>query len=499
MLMLDQLKSPATCLFVQWTRPNYRYLLVKRGPSRPRLLMAGSFEHTDDATVLERMQQEIVSRGGKLQQAVVLLSRGDLEVATLRLPPATADEIPELVQNMVAQTAEDSTHPPVTDFVVVNHGEDGSHEALAFTCSTAAIDELSDRFKARKTRLIGITFGGFGAVQLLKQVSTHPAHTAVVVTTTDHDTDLSVVIAGQPVLFRTIPRPTTDDQLFVQPLCEEIRRTLTLVGHPEDDPTRVYLIGTVDEQGGTAKALSDRLSLSVSLVNPFDQLSGSSGDRIDHPARFANLIGIACGWNRDALELDLLNPRRPPVQPGPWRRIAWGSVVAASVLVFFGFLGWRDFSNQLTEIDEYKTKLRNLAKRANKGLELQDIVGAVNRWRDDDIAWLDELRDLAQKLPPAHEARVRRMTMSTDSRRNGVIDLAVQVSSPQVVTQLEDAVRNDRHSVSSKRVTDTSESSDLRWQFETRIVFTPAEKPPLPVPADDVDVQTTESDAEPVR
>ncbi len=83
--------------------------------------------------------------------------------------------------------------------------------------------------------------------------------------------------------------------------------------------------------------------------------------------------------------------------------------------------------------------------------------------------------------------------MSTDSRGNGVIDLGVQVSRPDVIARLEDAVRDDRHSVSSKRVTESDAEAKLPWGFETRIVFKPAEVPELPLADGDEDQEGGET------
>ena len=71
--------------------------------------------------------------------------------------------------------------------------------------------------------------------------------------------------------------------------------------------------------------------------------------------------------------------------------------------------------------------------------------------------------------------------MSTNTSGNGVIDLGVQVSEPEVVARLEDAVRDARHSISSKRVSETGGQQKLPWAFETQIIFKPSELPELTV------------------
>ena len=140
---------------------------------------------------------------------------------------------------------------------------------------------------------------------------------------------------------------------------------------------------------------------------------------------------------------------------------------------------YSDNQEQKQAIETKKSSLQRFSKRANKSLEYQDIVDAVHQWQKSDIAWLDEIQDLTQRFPMQSESLVKRMTMSTGNDGYGVVDLSVQVSSPDVVTALEAAIRDDRHSVTSKRVAEVSDSENLNWSFETRIIFRPTERLPL--------------------
>ena len=71
------------------------------------------------------------------------------------------------------------------------------------------------------------------------------------------------------------------------------------------------------------------------------------------------------------------------------------------------------------------------------------------------------------------------MSMSTGPDGVGVMDLSVQVKSPDVVTEMESAIRDQRHSVSSKRVAEVNDLEELTWSFDTKIVFRPLTKPAL--------------------
>jgi hypothetical protein len=400
------------------------------------------------------------------QHVILLLPRAELDLCPLKLPPSTPEEMPELVENMITQALDDVASPLVTDFVTLRD----PGEVLAFALRRDRLNELIQQFAAAKLKLAHATFGGLGAIQLLDQAAKRPTQTSVIVTTTDHDTDLAVIEDGVPTLFRTIPR-AAGDEAVPQQLADEIHRTLTIVGHPDDDAARVYLIGTLEEHEVGAKTLSEGLGLSVSLVNPFEQLDCGRATQPDDTSRFANLVGTACAWNAGEITIDLLAPRRPPVKPSPVRRFGIWGAVAATVLGVCGFMIWDEQATRAEQIRGQQEKLMRLAEQASKSLELQDTVAAINAWRKTDISWLDELLELSQKLPPADQAVVRRITMTTDSQDRGVITLPVQVSHPEILKQLEEAVRDARHSITSQRVTDTSDNANPSWQFTTTIVF----------------------------
>ncbi len=487
--MLNRLNPPKTCMFVQCTQPIHRYLLVERASPVPRILAAGSLDAEDSRPLAEQLQEQLATHKVRCRQAVLLLPRGELEVTSHQLPPATKSELPELVYNATAAEFDDTAGEQINDFLVT-HQDDTGCETLVFSMPDQRIKDYVASFKTAGMKLLGITFSGLGSVELLKRVIQRPAATAVSVAIGDADVDLAVTENGRAVMFRSIPCSAEEDHVRAERLGTEVRRTLALAHHGADEPTRLYLIGDVETHEKLAQLLAEQLSVSASVVNPLNHVELATD--IESSSRYANLIGMACAWNGAGLELNFLAPRRPPRKASPWRRVAFWGAIAATVLVGISFVAWKDRTDELAAIDQQKQHLKQLAGRANKALAAQDVADAIDAWRTDDIAWLDELRELSERLPGGEQALIRRMSMSTDASGKGVIDLAVQVSQPEVVAHLEDALRDERHSVSSKRVTESDEKAKLPWAFETRIAFQPADLPELP-PPDDIAQEDQES------
>jgi len=158
----------------------------------------------------------------------------------------------------------------------------------------------------------------------------------------------------------------------------------------------------------------------------------------------------------------------------------WGGV-AAAVMLSIAYVAWSERSEQLEAIENKRASVEKFSKRATKAQELQDVLTAVRQWQRNDITWLDELDQLSERFPTRQQSLVRRMSLSSASNGAGVVDLSVQVSSPEVVAALESAIRDERHSVTSKRVSEVADVEGLNWAFETRIVFRPLPRPPLQV------------------
>ncbi|MBM4074990.1 MAG: hypothetical protein FJ267_05030 [Planctomycetes bacterium] len=469
------------CLFVQMTQPVCRYVVVERGSPTPHLLVAGSFEVAEDRPLVDQVKEEIQSLNVKPRHAIALLLRTDIEISSIHLPPATPQELPDLVKNSAMLDADDSAGERVYDYLVTHQDEEAC-DALVFSAEEKRLEQLSADFKRAGFSLIGATFSGLGAMELLNHALQCPDRMAITVTVGDHELHVASQVNGVPNFFRSISWPTDDDRSIADKLAEEIPRIVAMAARGENLSPHVYLVGRESELDSIASPLSDSLSINTEILDPLNQFENLG--KVDSPSRFASLLGIARAWGDQGLNLDLLNPHKSPSPPSATRRLALWGFVAASVLAAVGYLASNSQTDQIKEVEGLRAKHKLRSKKATQSLQHQATLDAINDWRSDEIVWLDELKELSDRLPQSDQALLRRLTLAVDSQRNGVVNLSVQVSKPEVVAQLEDALRDDRHSVSSKRVSEAEDRSDFPWGFETRIVFNSAGPPKLSSPGD---------------
>ena len=478
--MWNRFKSAKTVLFVQWTAPTCRYVVVNTGAASPTIVSANSLEIAPDACPAETIQQHLATENIRCRHAVVLLPRSDMDVSELSLPPATDAEITQLVSNAISLELEDSSTERTTDFLVTARSDQHTN-VLAFSLETSVIEELTKRFASLQMNLLAITFGGLGASQLLTQLVPVQSATSLVISISDYDIDFSVLNQERPVLFRSLPTADSQSPIQAERLTAEIRRTLAVAHVPVEAPVAIYIVGDMSEQKRLSQLLSQSLATDVSILNPLEKVVLQAD--IDKSSRYAHLIGIAITHQANQLPVDMLHPHEAPRGTSRWRPVAFTAAALLLMTCLAGYLSLTRQWDQQDALSDKRKQLNQLIQRANKVLTVQDSVLAVQEWRQDDITWLTELQRLSASLPGPDRALIRKLTMTSDGQGNGQIDLAVQVSAPAVITELETAIRAHQHSVTSKRVSGGDETQMLPWTFDTRVIFKAAAAPLAPPPS----------------
>lgn len=479
-----------TLLLVQPDDPAPRFLVVALDPRQVTVQLKGQLVRDESISLAAQLRNRLDEESIRCSQAALLLSRPQVEFFSARLPPASDHELPALVENFVAQETDDSDGR-VIDFLITGGDDETTTDVLALTCQRELVNASLREFKEAGFRLRAVTYRGFGSVQLIQQVAHQKLPITIAITSTDSSTDIAVMQHRKPVMFRTVQRGLTADESYAAALAAEVQRTLAFVGAGDEDSALIYLIGDKSELGSVAEVLSDTVSSSVTITGVRDRVDDTAVAPFEDAAGYAQLIGMASAIAQDRLPSNFLAPRRAAPSPRPWRRYAAIAVAAVAVLGSAFYVASTERRAQLAQIARQQATLDKLARRVNQATELQDVVDSVRQWQQTDITWLDELKDLSERFPERSESLVKKMTMSAAEQGVGVIDLSVQVNSPEVITALESAIRDDRHRVSSKRVTEVNDTEQLTWSFETRIVFQPLPKPEnlLPEPLQDVEVE----------
>jgi hypothetical protein len=491
-------------LLIDQGDPTPRFLVAGYDQKQLVVLMKGQLVRDEESTIAQQLRNRLDEESIGCTKAALLLSRPTVEFFSGSMPPAEEHELPALVENFVVQEADDSENR-VIDFVVTGGDNETTTDVLAMTCDRSIITNATRQFRDAGFKLIAATYNGFGSVQLIHQVAHQKLPITIAITSSDASTEIAVLQQRQIVLFRTIQRGVEPGESYASALAAEVQRTLAFIGAGDEDSALIYLMGRQEELGVVAEVMSETVSSSVTITGVLDRVDYSAVEPFEDSASYAQLIGVASAIHQDRLAANFLLPRKAPPAKSPWQRVGVFGALAVVILAVFGYIGWSERAEQMEIIENRQSKIAGLSKRVNQAAELQDIVDSVAVWQRNDITWLDELKDLSDRFPERNESLVRKMTLSAADNGRGVVYLSVQVNSPEIITELESAIRDDRHQVNSQRVTEVGDSEDLTWSFDTTITFQPLPRPknPLPEPIEDVTVDGvaldagTPSDAEP--
>lgn len=483
-------------LLVEQGAATPRFLVVSTDAKQLKVLLKGQLVRDESVTLAQQLRGRLDEESIRCSQAALLLSRPDVEFFAGSMPPADEHELPALVESFVAQETDDHEDRTI-DFLITGGDHQTTTDFLAITCDRQLLNDSIRQFKEAGFRLRAVTYRGLGAVQLIHQVAHQKLPTTIVITTSESSTEIAVLQQRQPVLFRTIQRGLTSGDTYATALAAEVQRTLAFVGAGDQDSALIYLIGSKSELSDVAEVLSETVSSSVTITGVLDRVDDAAVAPFDDAASYAQLIGIAAAIQQDRLPANFLSPRKPAPVAQPWRRYAAVGGLAAVALGIVAYLTLGERAEQLAEIERRQATLDRLSQRVNRSVGLKDIVDAVAAWQKTDITWLDELKDISDRFPQRSQSLVKKMTLSAAENGVGVIDVSVQVNSPEVITELESAIRDQRHSVTSKRVTEVNDSDELTWSFETRIVFQPLPRPEnmLPEPIAEVSIDPPPADA----
>ena len=286
--------------------------------------------------------------GLKGMDALVAISRTNIELRQISVPAAPDEELPDMVrfQAMREFNALDDTWP--LDFIPLSSDPEQPREVLAATINPDQLSQLRRVCREAGVKPQRMVLRPCAAASLFSR------HTAVgdgqvrlLVDLLQSEVDLTLLIDGTVNLTRCarmhsdpLDRPESPKTLI-----SELRRTIAAAHNQLGDRRidELVLFGSGPRHETLIEAVRTELSLPVTLFDPFEslELGGHLAQKMpDSPDRFAPLFGILL----DELEqrghaVDFLHPRRRP--PPPSRHKSYAMAGLAVALVLLSFVGWR--------------------------------------------------------------------------------------------------------------------------------------------------------------
>ena len=485
------LSKPTLC--VDWDRQEIRFAIVSLRGKSFRLHTSGRLERVADVEPLLQLSEYLRSEKRNVQQLLLILSRSDLELITLNVPPVDRQELPLLIDAEVLQRLGDSEAPPISDYVEGGLSEEtSSREVMAFALTQSQIDGWVTQAQNAKLKLIAVTSRHLAPLAMLRTQGLLTHSRSVSISFYAGEVEIVVCAGTHPRFLRTLRIGSDDPGSLAEQIGLEIQRSLSLL-HEADVPAslELFIFQTSSLPSLMIEALRERKLGTLHTIDVMQawQRSGGSVDEVDSTKSGEAVLGA--GWDllHESLPIDLLNPKRPPKPVHPARK--WATIGSAAVLAasIGSYVLYSDVQDLRSEVERLEPEADNKQRMANKLLEKADDVDLVEEWLADRVDWLEELRELSNRLPNGQNASVRRLTASVGPD-GGRFELAVQVRQPEHIAELEESLRSARFDVSSQRVSQQPTEDEFPWQFDTEIRF------PLRTPSAAAYIPSTDADSE---
>jgi len=464
---------------VHWDREQIYFLVVSPKSNRIGANDFGAIGHANVGNPLVALSDHFREQGMSVQRLVVLLSRPELDLPTLNLPPAEESELPSLIASEVEQQLGETEEPPIVDFLVVaNSKADAStpSQVLAFALPAKELHSLKRQVDETAFRLAAICSRHLAPLGILRRQNISNDTLAVSVHLYTGEVELAVCRGSDPILLRTIRLSTDDPTRVAEQIWMEMQRCLTLLTQETAElKLDWYVFATNEAATQVAKALEERGESSIHSIDPLQdweldpQSNSQDTDTASITLSAAN-AGAAWDFVNNTIPVNLLAPKRAPKAANPMVRWVGLGVGVASVVGIGLYFMFSDIWQLQSDVDAMRTELENAQKVAAKYQEKSDQVQAVQTWMADQVDWLVELNDLSRRLPDGQDATVRRLTASIGPNA-ATIDLSVQVADQEFISQLESRIRSAKYSATSKQISQNASSAEYPWQFETKVSF----------------------------
>ncbi|MFV1966761.1 MAG: type IV pilus biogenesis protein PilM [Pirellulaceae bacterium] len=471
-------------LAIDWDQNEVRYLLATATGPRLKIRSMGtapiSSSSDDKPTDVGRAIQSALAKQ-RLGRSTVLvaLRRADIEVLSITLPPAKDTELPELVANEVLRQSPQLAENATVDFVALNDNANEPRIVSAAVCPAEQIARIRRDCDSAGLTANRVLVRPFALRSLLEDPRTSDRSSLLVCRVGD-DIDLAVVAQKRVLYARTVKLPKqADDASAIERLLEEIHRTVVVA--PQSRVTggsieRVCVVGDSNQLAAIVEQLAARLSMPVEIVDPFAAVGVTDRATDATLDRFAPLLGIVHDEVGKRHAIDFLDPRKPPAPPDRRRQLTIAGAIAAVIVAFGGYYVWDELHGLEAHNDTLEAEFRDLKELVKKATGHRRVAESIQQWEARNVNWLDELQGFCERFPSSRDALVLHMSLTPSRSGGGEIDLNGLVRGPEIVLRMENAIRDDFHTVQRKRVQERVQEKAYTWHFDSSVTVSPRSK-----------------------
>jgi len=433
-----------------------------------------------DLDVGGRIAAALVARGIGRVETLVAVGRSSIELRKLSLPIAPENELPELVRFQAMREFNELTDDWLLDFVPIGEPSEEAQEVLAAAIDPQLVDQIEQTCNAAGLKPRRLILRPCAAASLLARVpDPQGPGLRLLVDLLAGEVDLTVMIGHRVAFLRTAR--IVGDPPKTRVLVTEIRRTMAaaqnqLGGRRVES---ILLCGTGDEHAARAHDVGADLQTPTELFDPFSSVElGRNLRRAlpDHPGRFAPLLGMLATEAEQAEHaIDFMHPRRGPESVSRRRWFVVAAVAVAVVVLAFLVHRRLERSNLASEIESLEAQISGREGLEEETKSVQKSVAEIERWAAGEVVWLDQLAHLSNKAPPAREAMLTEMTLSSVLTGGGRISVKGLAKDASTIDTVEQRMRGAKHAVESGGSSEDGSRRYYSWRFSAQVTVEPEE------------------------
>jgi len=431
----------------------------------------------------EELGKTLASAIGKYKRSgakvLVGVDRGSVELFKFTVPPTSDGELAELVTNLIATESPSAADDAIVDFVVGPGSGSDSRKVTAAAFAKSQLQRWNSICSAAGLTPNRLLVRPYSIAALFLKHRPAAKGTTLLVSVSGIDVDIVVVEDANAVFFRSVKLPVgTEHESGRQRLLQEVRRTLLVAPQSGDvtQPIRnIVLFGTTPANQQLVEQLASDGSVTAEVIDPLQSFELGDPSSLQCANQFVPLLGMLVAETQSTPHpIDFLQPKKA-ARPVNQRQRIVAAVAAVLMLAAVGqYLVWERFAAADEEIKRLTDDLKTLEKQVKKTAEKRQVADLLEDWNRNSIIWLDELRNLSTGLPSGQDLVLQRLNASSARGGKGMVSFQGLAREPQVITQMEVTLRDDRHEVQTPRIEERVQEKSYPWGFETAISVTPA-------------------------
>jgi hypothetical protein len=423
--------------------PKVTHALAWTGDEPPPPLTAETAK-----SIGEQLRDRLKDAGVAPAPVLVTVGRDRIILKELRYPPVPAVDEPAVVRFQALKEMSESPDDIVLDYTPLGETAE-ERRSMAVVIRRDLFTSIQAMCAAAGLKLAGVTPRPYaiaaGLGRALSGAHENPDEAVGALILGPAGGEFTVVRRGAVTFTLAIPAPVIASQ---QMLVAQVRRNLVVyAGQHPGHPVRALFVSEVDGEW------VPRLAAAVGVpVHGYDPLAGAlPGVPDEVRGRFAGAVGLLAGRAADALPINFASPRQPQTAKDPAKRKLAFVGLAALLFLFVagaGGMWWvAQGDDRIADLTRQRDELKD---RVGKGGPDANRLKAIDGWQKREVVWLDELHDLAKRMPADDSVRVSSfvatpLPVGKDGKQEAQARLELKLASTNTAsaTALETAIVRD--------------------------------------------------------